>query len=267
MLRSIASLRGVVNLKSVLVAALAVLSTWLSLKLGITADFPLTLVATAIVFPLVFSISTAYARREKALEDYGKIKAHGRGLYLASRDWLPQQDSRRDSDLKATLHELLSASRDLFTRPLSEKARYESRIYAAFSRLSLFVREMRSHDLSPTECARLNQYVSHMMTSFENIKHIYEYRTPRALRAFSEFFILLLSVLYGPYFAYQAIEFRPDFFWVMPALFALILVGLANIQDNLENPFDQIGQDDVAIDPDRFIASLDGTMASESPAR
>ena len=266
-MRSIGSLTDVVNLKSVLIAALAVLSTWLSLRLGVTADFPLTLVATAIVFPLVFSISTAYARREKALEDYGKIKAHGRALYLASRDWLPRQSEQRDTELKSTLYELLSAGRDMFTSPLSDKARYEARIYAAFGRLSLFVRDMRSEDLSATECARLNQYISHMMSSFENIKHIYEYRTPRTLRAFSEFFILLLSVLYGPYFAYQAVEFRPDLFFVMPALFALILVGLANIQDHLENPFDQIGQDDVAIDPDHFLRTLGNGVATQTAAR
>ena len=52
----------------------------------------------------------------------------------------------------------------------------------------------------------------------------------------------------------------------MPVLFALILVGLANIQDDLENPFDQIGQDDVAIDPARFIATLDLGLAPEKPA-
>ena len=267
MIRSIASLTNVVNLKSVLIAGLAILSTWVSLKLRITADFPLTLVATAIVFPLVFSISTAYNRREKALEEYGKLKALGRSLYLASRDWLPNHDAERDSEVKATLYELLSASRDMFTSPLSEKPRYETRIYAAFHRLSLFVADMRAQHLSATECSRLNQYISHMMTAFENIKHIYEYRTPRTLRAFSEFFILLLSVLYGPYFAYQAVEFRPDLFWVMPALFALILVGLSNIQDHLENPFDQIGQDDVAIDPDQFLRTLGNGVATDSAAR
>jgi len=44
----------------------------------------------------------------------------------------------------------------------------------------------------------------------------------------------------------------------MPVLFTLILVGLANIQDHLENPFDQIGEDDVAINPEKFVASLAG---------
>jgi hypothetical protein len=248
-MRSLASLTDVVNLRSLLV------------------DFPLTLVATAIVFPLVFSISTAYARREKALEDYGRIKALGRALYLGSRDWLPGRDDDRDSEVRSTLYELLSASRDLFASPLSEKSRYEARIYAAFDRLSLFVRDMRARNLSPTECSRLNQYVAHMMNSFENIKHIYEYRTPRTLRAFSDFFILLLSILYGPYFAHQAVQFNPDLFYVMPILFALILVGLSNIQDHLENPFDQIGQDDVAIDPDQFMKTLGPNVASDSQAR
>src|SRR3954463_3418356 len=101
MVRSIYSLTQVVNLKSVIISLVAVLSTWLCLKFGIKADFPLTLIATAIVFPLVFSIGTAYTRREKALEEYGAIKANGRTLYLASRDWASQRDPKRDADLKS----------------------------------------------------------------------------------------------------------------------------------------------------------------------
>jgi predicted membrane chloride channel (bestrophin family) len=266
MMRSISSLTQVVNLKSVIISLLAVLSTWLCLKLGIKADFPLTLIATAIVFPLVFSIGTAYTRREKALEEYGAIKANGRTLYLASRDWLPQHDPKRDDELKSTLHELLSACRDMYKGSLKEAAPHEQRVYQSFQRLSDFVTGMREQHLSPTECSRLNQYIGRMITAFENTRNIYEYRTPRTLRAFSDFFILLLPLLYGPYFAYQAEQFLPELFYVMPILFTLILVGLANIQDDLENPFDQIGVDDVAIDPDRFIASLDmGLTSREGP--
>ena len=266
MMRSISSLTQVVNLKSVIISLLAVVSTWLCLRLGIKADFPLTLIATAIVFPLVFSISTAYTRREKALEEYGALKANGRALYLASRDWVTQRDEQRDQELKSALYELLCATRDMYTGPLKDAAPHEVRVYGAFSRLSDFVTEMRAAHLAPTECSRLNQYISRMITAFENTRNIYEYRTPRTLRAFSDFFILLLPILYGPFFAYQAEQFRVELFFFMPILFALILVGLANIQDDLENPFDQIGVDDVAIDPDRFIASLDlGLTSAERP--
>ena len=43
----------------------------------------------------------------------------------------------------------------------------------------------------------------------------------------------------------------------MPILFAFILVGLDNIQEHLENPFDQIGVDDVAINAEKFVDSLE----------
>ncbi len=250
------TLGNVVNRKSMIISTLAVLATWACLQLKITADFPLTLIATAIVFPLVFSISTAYNRREKALEEYGSLKANGRALYLAARDWAQDAPRARRESVAATLGELLSACRDLFTSPVKAAGGHEERVYAAFSNLSSIVNQLRADGVTATECSRCNQYIARMMHGFENIKHIYEYRTPRSLRAFSDFFILLLPVLYGPYFAFQAQEFRPELFFIMPVLFALILVGLANIQDHLENPFDQIGEDDVAINPDRFVSTL-----------
>jgi hypothetical protein len=260
------SLTQIVNRKSLFISALAILSTWACLRLGIMADFPLTLIATAIVFPLVFSISTAYTRREKALEEYGSIKAHGRALYLASRYWVAPASSKRDADLRHALRELLTGTRDMLMSPAGETSMHEPRVYAAFGRLSEFVQEMRDANLSSSETSPLHQAVARMLVAFENLKHIYEYRTPRTLRAFSDFFILLLPILYGPYFAYQANQFSRELFYVMPVLFALILVGLANIQDHLEYPFDQIGADDVAIDPDRFVASLDTGLTSAGAA-
>ena len=59
----------------------------------------------------------------------------------------------------------------------------------------------------------------------------------------------------------------PFHYFVMPILFALIFTGLSNIQDDLENPFDGIGKDDVAFDPDRYMATLDMALSSKRPAR
>lgn len=246
----------VLNFKSFVIAALAVVSTWLCLRLGIKANFPLTIVATAIVFPLVFSINTAYNRREKSLEEYGALKANGRALYLASRDWTGK-DATRDREIRAALMQLFSSCRDMVTNPLSERDPHEATVMQAFSRLSGVVEHLRKSGLSATECSRCNQYLARMMMAFETIKHIHKYRTPRTLRAFSDFFILILPVVYAPYFAYLSEGLSPALFFVMPILFALIFTGLANIQDDLEDPFDQIGKDDVAIDPDRYLASLD----------
>ena len=264
MKRYLSGVLRVVNMKSVLVSALAVLATWLCMRFQIKANFPLTLIATAIVFPLVFSINTAYNRREKSLEEYGALKANGRALFLASRDWVGT-DERRDREVRDALMQLFAACRSMVMSPLSERDPHEAAVMGAFSRLSRFTEAMRSAGLAATECSRLNGFITRMMTAFETIKHIHKYRTPRTLRAFSDFFLLLLPILYGPYFAYLTEDLSRELFFVMPILFALIFTGLANIQDDLENPFDLIGQDDVAIDPDRYLATLDMISAAGDP--
>ena len=68
--------------------------------------------------------------------------------------------------------------------------------------------------------------------------------------------ISVLPPLYGPYFIYIGQEFTPSLMYVMPLLFTVVLVSLDNIQRQLENPFDQIGADDVTINAEKFVDSL-----------
>lgn len=265
-MKRISNLFLVINTKSALISLLAILSTWLSIRFGVTADYPLTLISTAVVFPIVFSIGHAYKRRENALDEYGAIKAHGRALFFAARDWLPENNDARVGDVKTIMGQLMVTCRAMFKSPLSEMPMHEKQVYAAFSDLSGFVKRMRADGLPSGECSRCNQFVSKMVISFENIKHIYQYRTPRTLRAFADFFIVLLPVLYGPYFAYEATGYASGLTYVMPVLFSLILVGLDNIQHHLEDPFDQIGEDDVAINAEKFVELLDSCNENISRA-
>ena len=50
----------IINFKTLIISLLSVLSTYLCIEYSISADFPLTLIATAIIFPIVFSINGAY---------------------------------------------------------------------------------------------------------------------------------------------------------------------------------------------------------------
>jgi hypothetical protein len=94
------------------------------------------------------------------------------------------------------------------------------------------------------------------MISFESIKHIYQYRTPRTLKAFSSLFIFIIPILYGPYFAFQAENMSFGLEYITPVLLSSILVSLENIQEHLENPFDQVGEDDVKFNVEKFVENL-----------
>lgn len=257
MIKRLRTIALLLSFKAIVVALLAVLSTWLCARWGIVANFPLTLIATAIVFPIVFSINSAYKRREAALDDYGSLKAHGRAIYFAARDWLETPDPARLERCRRLLGRLLGSTRDMFSAPRAEMHEREARVYQNFSDLSEFIRkDLREAGLASGEVSRCNQYLSKMVLSFEQVKHVYQYRTPRTLRAFSDFFITVLPPLYGPYFAYIAADFSGGLIFVMPVLFALVLVSLDGIQGHLENPFDQIGQDDVMINAEKFVDRL-----------
>lgn len=255
----------IINLKAIVIASLAVLSTWACIHLEIVANFPLTLIATAVVFPIVFSINSAYKRRESVLDDYGSLKSHGRAIFFATRDWLDASSPEKQERCRQLLGNLLRDTRELFSAPRDEMQAREERVYERFSEMSLFVRnDLRKGGLASGEVSRCNQYLSKMLLSFEQIKHVYQYRTPRTLRAFSDFFISVLPPLYGPYFAYLASDFAGVLPYMMPVLFSLILVSLDSIQEHLENPFDQIGQDDVFINAEKFVDRL---RAGESEAK
>ena len=63
--------------------------------------------------------------------------------------------------------------------------------------------------------------------------------------------------LYGPYFSYMTDSYFMGLQYVMPVMFAVIMTALVNIQEQLENPFDQYGEDDVRFNVDKYIASLE----------
>ncbi|MGI9604263.1 MAG: hypothetical protein ACR2QE_20460, partial [Acidimicrobiales bacterium] len=212
------SIRSIIDHHTALTVLMAVISTWVCRRAGWYAEFPLTMVGTAVIFPIVFSIGGAYKRREAALDDYGSIKAHGRALYFATRDWIDDTDDMLQADVSNRLYELLDACRDLFASPVSEMAVHERRVYAAFSDLSLFVKTLRGRGLPSGEASRCNQFISKMVVSFEHIKHVYQYRTPTTLRTYSKVFIYVLPVLYGPFFANAALDYSPELAYVMPVL-------------------------------------------------
>ena len=133
----------------------------------------------------------------------------------------------------------------------------EKQIYTNFSQISSFLEECRAKGVSAGEISRMNQYLGKMLIDFENMKHIYQYRTPVTLRAYSTVFIYLLPIIYGPYFANMAQNFPDILIFLMPVLLTIILVSLDNIQEQLENPFDLIGEDDIKMNVEKFINRLD----------
>ncbi len=113
MKRTLKSFLLIINYKTVIVTTLAVISTYLCIHLNLTARFPDMLVGVAIVFPVVFSIGSAYNRRETALQRLSDFKGHAIAIYFATRDW-PSEKSDLPERSRILIIETVKSMREMF---------------------------------------------------------------------------------------------------------------------------------------------------------
>jgi hypothetical protein len=251
------SLKLIINYKTWIITGLSVLSSYLCFHWGLTAKFPDMLVGVAIVFPVVFSIGSAYTRRETALQRFSDFKGHAIAIFYASRDWSSEKENDLSDRAKKIILEMLVLMKDMFKsndRKVWDED--ERKIYELFSKLSGLTMEFRKYGIQSGEISRVSQYVSKMVIAFDNMRIIHRYRTPITLRAYSKVFIYSFPIIYGPYFASTFHDFSAQLEYVMPIMYSFILVSLDNIQDQLENPFDEVGEDDIEIETDETAMHL-----------
>jgi predicted membrane chloride channel (bestrophin family) len=215
------------------------------------ADIPTSLIGLAVVFPIVFSISAAYRRREEALKYFGGLKAHMVALYYVHRDWVPGDPDKKSAHVQ-NIRKRIAELMDSVYNYLRKRGREEKALHAtfrSFSQLSGSLEELRQAGVSNSEISRANQYLSKMMIDFERMRNIAEYRTPLTLRAYSRVFLNLFPIAFGPYFAYLSMksEAFPYVGYMVAVLYSLVLVTLDNLQEDLEDPYDQVGSDDVQL--------------------
>lgn len=247
----------IINYKTIIITVLALISTYVCYHLDLTARFPDMLVGVAIVFPVVFSIGSAYTRRETALQRLSDFKGHAIAIYYGMRDWTIDKQNDLPERTRVLVNDLTRLMRDMFTKhQRNEWEKNEHEIFERFSQLSVLTMEMRNYGVQSGEISRLSQYVSKMIIAFDNLKIIHAYRTPITLRAYSKVFIYIFPIIYGPYFAATAHDFSAGLEYVMPVLYSFILVSLDNIQDHLEHPFDEVGEDDIRIDEQDMVAVM-----------
>ena len=243
------SLRLIINYKTFIITSLSIISSYICFHMGFTAKFPDMLVGVAIVFPVVFSIGAAYTRRETALQRLSDFKGHAIVIFYAVRDWTSNKENNLPERIRTLIGQMFQQMKFMYqTKAYPNWHENEKKMYSMFSELSLLTMELRNYGVQSGEISRVSQYVSKMIIAFDNMKIIHHYRTPITLRSYSKFFIYVFPVIYGPYFASTFHDYSAHLEYVMPILYSFILVSLDNIQDHLENPFDDVGEDDVQID-------------------
>ena len=249
----------IIDHQTIIVSILAIASTFVCHHFELAANMPSGLIGIAVIFPIVFSINAAYKRREEALRNFAAFKGYSVALFFAHRDWAVTEEGLQDANrLKSALGVLLQNINNYFLHRGTDKAVKLEAIYDIFSTVSKANEDLRKRGIAGGELSRINQYLKELMNRFEQMRNILIYRTPISLRAYSSVFLNGFPILFGPYFAYLIIETSALVGYLVAVLYSLVLVSLDNIQEDLENPFDAVGEDDINLDiSEKYLALME----------
>lgn len=244
----IETLLTTINTKTCVIIALAVGCTILCYYTNTTFDMDMGIVSVAVVFPLVFTINSAFVRREQALQHLAHMQANALSIRLAHYHFLEGKFLGTDGPKQIDI--ILQRIFDLLkTYFVSEKFSEQDylKMMELFAAVSWSIEiNLRRGGVPPPNISRVNESLRSLMQAFELLRNLKIYRTPLALRAYTRLFVTVFPILYSPRFAYIAQE--NNALWgalVLCVLYTLILSGLDAIQDGLEEPFDGEGIDDV----------------------
>eukprot|EP00795_Rhopilema_esculentum_P017164 gene17164-8706_t len=184
------------------------------------------------------SFAADFQRREKVLEDLANFKASTMVWFFCVRDWrVPGVFD--EGFMKAVSSKTKGLMFHLREYLLTEKAHKRNFIL------------------------RLNALIySLMCLSFERLRVIREYRSPRSIRSFTKIFIFALPLLLSPYYVYLGRQVNNRWSpYFIAVLVAFLFGALQGVQDKLDDPFDGMSEDDINLETldEWTIQSLEAT--------
>jgi hypothetical protein len=261
-----------IGLEAVLVVINSTIATYYYCRhpddFAVKLDF--SFLAFSVVFPLTFLIQSTFARREMALSRLADFKSCilSTALFSLLTDW-PTSDGQtltggrlampeafneqviKDcKDLVQLVYEYLSMPSVSHARNIICPSRQigvrrvhalqndiVKRLNDSMFDFALHTETMRKYGFPSGEASRLHQYHQYLQQRFEQLRILKYYRTPQATRSFGRVYIFVLPWLTGPYFAWVNVVTGYIFTLCLAAFTFLILLGLMNIQQELEDPF------------------------------
>ena len=239
---------SVFNYRLLFILVETVIVFFLYREYQITIDFDISIVSIAIVFPLVFSITSAYQRRQEAIGLF--LDFRNKIIDLTNIFFAVDKIEKKDYDLlfnklfgiQASLINYLNKedSNDIF-----EQIRQERKDV-------LRIIDDRKKLFNEREKDSLIRVKNELFLSAEKIRGIKLHGTPISLKKYCLIFIYFSPLLFNTQSIINKTPFDLNIESSLTLLFTLVmsfvLMALYNVQDYIENPFDQKGLDDLKIE-------------------
>lgn len=241
------SLTSVFNYRMILILIETIVIYFLYDYYQIRFQLDFTIMSVAIVFPLVFSITSAYQRRQDSIQEFSIFR--NKIIDLSNIFYSVNETKKEDyKKLFSSLLVLQNLFIDYLKNPLSENDYKDVRL----KRKEVFlILDSYKNFYNEREKDSLIRVKNELFQSAEKLRGIKIHATPISLRKYCLVFIYLSPFLFNT----QLIVEKTSFGFGLESIISLsisvvvsfILIALYNVQDYIENPFDQEGLDDLKI--------------------
>ena len=230
----------------ILIETILVYSLYNYYQINLAIDF--TIISIAIVFPLVFSITSAYQRRQESITTFAEF----RNKIIDISNLFFAVNGVRMDDYDKLYNELLAAQSLLveYIKSPNENGKFD--LLRKKRKTILILIDSYKHLFNEREKDSLIRVKNELFLSAEKLRGTKIHETPISLRKYCLIFIYLSPLLYDSQLVLSQPALGFNIETVISLLFSLlvsfVLMALYNVQEYIENPFDQNGLDDLKID-------------------
>ena len=230
----------------ILIETILVYSLYNYYQINLAIDF--TIISIAIVFPLVFSITSAYQRRQESITTFAEF----RNKIIDISNLFFAVNGVQKEDYDKLYNELLAAQSLLveYIKSPNENGKFD--LLRKKRKTILILIDSYKHLFNEREKDSLIRVKNELFLSAEKLRGTKIHETPISLRKYCLIFIYLSPLLYDSQLVLSQPALGFNIETVISLLFSLlvsfVLMALYNVQEYIENPFDQNGLDDLKID-------------------
>jgi hypothetical protein len=230
------------NFQTIAILVIAMISCFVAIRYQIKIHQSMMLFGLIISFPLVFSLQSAYKGRERAREYLSSFNA---GLISVREAFL--QSGKISTPNQQRIQQLIGELHHDFFTYLQYGKGEPTKILESFSRVSNFMIEQKAEVNSKLKF-RVGRYMRDVHDSATYLVSTKTHKTVNGIRALSTLSAFIFPVIQAA-FLLNVFDQLPGFvIYVISFCTSLVLAILQLIQQQLEDPFDQDGLDDIQLE-------------------
>ena len=235
----------VLNLRLIIILIETILVLQLYKTYDIKIEIDLTVLSVAIVFPLVFSITSAYQRRQDSIAHYTGF----RNKIIDLTNLIYSVDNIDKEEYNLLFQELLTLQKSINSMLLSDLNQLDQSKEYRKLRKNIFSQIIKiKNKFNEREKDSIIRVKNELFFDVEMLNGIRIHGTPISLRVYCLIFIFISPFLFSSNQFFISESFHSELFSTIISLtISFILMALYNVQEYIENPFDQKGLDDLKI--------------------